>query len=485
MLARSAGFGRSWSGCRSRGTPSSSAILWWGISTGLFWIPGGDTHIWDRAGDTLRAGGEVYAIQPLRNETIWYSPPFVVIFGAVSWLPIEVMYVAIVALEVAALRYLAGSWLGFGLACLFPLTAVELVSGNFNMLVAAAIVAAIQPPPGPGHDHVVRQDLADPRGPSARLAGRRGDGCRHVRDHDPMAALCGRPGSPISPPRTVSRSVRRSRSRSRSGRSSPPACFSSSGRGRGPPRRSSRSRPCTGPRSSSCSPRSPSSCAGCHDPPTRPGERSATPAGRGPRRPPGRSSPSGRTSRRRSSNPCRASTSRSPSGQPTAGSPAASRIAPRRSSPAPARSCRSSTRRSRCRSSPSCRGCRGSPSLWASVALLLVAAVATTRRLRIPWLWVPLVVAWPPFVEAIVAREPDDPPVPRLRRPVLPGGGVALARGPARRVATRRVGGRGRRAGHGHRRGQGVAAARLAVRPALPLARRGHRRDRGGRPRPR
>ena len=83
-------------------------ILWWGISTGLFWLPGGDTHIWDRAGDTLRAGGEVYAIQPLRNETIWYAPPFVVMFAAVSWLPIEVMYVAIVALEVAALRYLAG-----------------------------------------------------------------------------------------------------------------------------------------------------------------------------------------------------------------------------------------------------------------------------------------------------------------------------------------------------------------------------------------
>ena len=126
-----------------------AAILWWGISTGLFWIPGGDVHIWDRAGDTLRAGGEVYAIQPLRNETIWYAPPFLVMFAAVSWLPIEVMYVAIVALEVAALRYLAGSWLAFGFACLFPLTAFELVSGNFNMLVAAAIVAAIRRRPAP------------------------------------------------------------------------------------------------------------------------------------------------------------------------------------------------------------------------------------------------------------------------------------------------------------------------------------------------
>ena len=35
------------------------------------------------------------------------------------------------------------------------------MSGNFNMLVAAAIVAADQPKPGPGHDHVVRQTVAD------------------------------------------------------------------------------------------------------------------------------------------------------------------------------------------------------------------------------------------------------------------------------------------------------------------------------------
>ena len=40
--------------------------------------------------------------------------------------------------------------------------------------------------------------------------------------------------------------------------------------------------------------------------------------------------------------------------------------------------------------------------LWSSVAILLVAAVATARRLRIPWLWIPLVIAWPPFFEGIL-----------------------------------------------------------------------------------
>src|SRR4051794_18301031 len=34
--------------------------------------------------------------------------------------------------------------------------------------------------------------------------------------------------------------------------------------------------------------------------------------------------------------------------------------------------------------------------------ILLVAALVTVRRLRIPWPWVPLVLAWPPFTEGIV-----------------------------------------------------------------------------------
>ena len=36
-----------------------------------------------------------------------------------------------------------------------------------------------------------------------------------------------------------------------------------------------------------------------------------------------------------------------------------------------------------------------------AVATMLVAALAAGRRLRIPWVWLPLVIAWPPFAEAI------------------------------------------------------------------------------------
>ncbi len=36
-----------------------------------------------------------------------------------------------------------------------------------------------------------------------------------------------------------------------------------------------------------------------------------------------------------------------------------------------------------------------------AVAIMLAAAVAACRRLGIPWAWLPLVLAWPPFAEAI------------------------------------------------------------------------------------
>src|SRR6476646_9958345 len=36
-----------------------------------------------------------------------------------------------------------------------------------------------------------------------------------------------------------------------------------------------------------------------------------------------------------------------------------------------------------------------------AVAVMLAASVAACRRLGIPWLWLPLVLMWPPFAESI------------------------------------------------------------------------------------
>lgn len=115
-----------------------------GSQTGLFPIPPGDTLIWDRVGDGLRNGEPIYyAAQPLTNS-FWYAPPWAVVFAATSWLPPWVLHLAFVAVKVVSLRVIAGSWLGAGVAAWFPLVAFDLASGSFNLLMAAAIVAAVR-----------------------------------------------------------------------------------------------------------------------------------------------------------------------------------------------------------------------------------------------------------------------------------------------------------------------------------------------------
>jgi hypothetical protein len=125
----------------------TAGILAWGFGSERFAIPGGDALIWDRVGDALRAGTEVYVRTPTLSDTFWYAPPWAVIFAAVSWLPVQVTAVAIIAAEVAALRYIAGSWLRVGYLCWLPLVAFELPSSQINLIMAAAIAAALRGEP--------------------------------------------------------------------------------------------------------------------------------------------------------------------------------------------------------------------------------------------------------------------------------------------------------------------------------------------------
>jgi hypothetical protein len=65
-----------------------------------------------------------------------------VLFAPLSLLPGAVLQAAIMALDVLALRYVLGSWLAVGLMGLYPLTWFGLGSGNVDILIAGAIVAA-------------------------------------------------------------------------------------------------------------------------------------------------------------------------------------------------------------------------------------------------------------------------------------------------------------------------------------------------------
>jgi hypothetical protein len=115
-----------------------------GSQAGLFPIPPGDTLIWDRVGDGLRAGDPIYFDAEPLTDSFWYAPPWAVALAAITWLPIPMLHLVLVAVKVASLRVIAGSWLGVGIAAWFPLVAFDLASGSFNLLVAAAIVAAVR-----------------------------------------------------------------------------------------------------------------------------------------------------------------------------------------------------------------------------------------------------------------------------------------------------------------------------------------------------
>ena len=123
-------------------------LLWQGACQGLFPFPGGDAYDWDRVGDEVRAGISPYGLRTPLTDSFCYAPPWAVAFALSSWLPVTVQAALLIALKIVSLRLIAGSWRGAGLLCWFPLVAFDLAGGNFNLLVAAAIVLAVRDRPG-------------------------------------------------------------------------------------------------------------------------------------------------------------------------------------------------------------------------------------------------------------------------------------------------------------------------------------------------
>jgi hypothetical protein len=101
-----------------------------------------DMVVWDRVGDQVRAGISPYGQSGMGG--FFYAPPWALAFGIVSWLPPIVLAALIVGLEVAALRYVAGSWLRVGWAFWLPFVPMELAGLHFNLVIAAATVLALR-----------------------------------------------------------------------------------------------------------------------------------------------------------------------------------------------------------------------------------------------------------------------------------------------------------------------------------------------------
>jgi hypothetical protein len=96
-----------------------------------------DTACYWLGGLHLRTGEPVYGSTfPFR-----YAPPLAILSVPLSFLPLELVAAGLFVLQVLAYRYICGSWRTAGLVAWLPIVPRELVTGNVDMLMAAAMLA--------------------------------------------------------------------------------------------------------------------------------------------------------------------------------------------------------------------------------------------------------------------------------------------------------------------------------------------------------
>lgn len=127
---------------------AAGGVIWFALQAIVLadkWtIPGGDIRdVFLAAGQAVRDGISPYYL-PDNPAPFFYAPPIAVIFAVISFIPPTVVYVLVVGAEVAALRYMAGNWRRFCYFLWFPVLPFELLGGAINLVVAAAIVAAVR-----------------------------------------------------------------------------------------------------------------------------------------------------------------------------------------------------------------------------------------------------------------------------------------------------------------------------------------------------
>ena len=116
-------------------------ITWW-FNLGA-WVPHDTANIW-LAGRHLLEGKPVYSGSVTGFLVFVYSPPIAVLAAPWSLLPVEVLVVVLLAGQLLSLRWLAGSWTTAGLLAWLPWVPRELVTGNVDLIMAAAIYAGVR-----------------------------------------------------------------------------------------------------------------------------------------------------------------------------------------------------------------------------------------------------------------------------------------------------------------------------------------------------
>jgi hypothetical protein len=118
-----------------------------GLVAILFYRPEGlivapDLAAYLRAGHDFLAGAPVYISQVGEAGAFSYAPPCVMLAAALTFLPPLLAQLFISLASVAALRYVVGSWRAVGWSLWWPVTSIVIISGNIDLIIAAAMVAA-------------------------------------------------------------------------------------------------------------------------------------------------------------------------------------------------------------------------------------------------------------------------------------------------------------------------------------------------------
>ena len=94
------------------------------------------------------AGRHILESKPVYGGSAWflafvYTPPVAVVLAPLSLLDYQLFSLALIGMQIAALRYITGSWIIVGILGWLPWLQFEFVAGNVDILMAAAIYAAL------------------------------------------------------------------------------------------------------------------------------------------------------------------------------------------------------------------------------------------------------------------------------------------------------------------------------------------------------
>lgn len=110
---------------------------------------GDDLAAYMGAGEAFRLGEPIYFGRITEQGVFLYSPVWAILFAPISLLPPLPVHIALAAVDLLCLRYLARSWRAVGWLLLIPVVPFSITSGNIDLLIAAAVVLAWRTTAGP------------------------------------------------------------------------------------------------------------------------------------------------------------------------------------------------------------------------------------------------------------------------------------------------------------------------------------------------